>query len=110
MLASRFADAVQGPAIAEMLWTWGIEAIIVIQRGDSWADGLYNIIEIDFPARGGVIAERIRCRIVSWRSTSNSSIPRASTALMLKDTLVSPPPLMSTGIDFIPTWDNIPRM
>lgn len=53
-------DAVQGPAIAEMLWTWGIEAIVVIQRGDSWADGLYNIINVDFPARGGVIAERIR--------------------------------------------------
>jgi branched-chain amino acid transport system substrate-binding protein len=53
-------DAVQSPAIAEMLWSWGIEAIIVIQRGDSWADGIYNILEIDFPARGGVIAERIR--------------------------------------------------
>ena len=53
-------DAVQAPAIAEMLWSWGIEAIIVIQRGDSWADGIYNILETDFPARGGVIAERLR--------------------------------------------------
>ncbi len=53
-------DTVQAPAIAEMLWSWGIKAIIVIQRGDAWADGIYNILEKEYPARGGVIAERIR--------------------------------------------------
>jgi branched-chain amino acid transport system substrate-binding protein len=53
-------DLIQVPAIAEMLWSWGIEAIIVIQRGDSWADGIYNNLVIEYPARGGVIAERIR--------------------------------------------------
>lgn len=53
-------DMVQAPAIAEMLWSWGIEAIIVIQRGDSWADGIYNILEPEFTAKGGVIGERIR--------------------------------------------------
>ncbi len=53
-------DTVQSPAIAMMLWSWGIEAIIVIQRADAWADGIYNIIVNDYPALGGVIAERIR--------------------------------------------------
>jgi branched-chain amino acid transport system substrate-binding protein len=53
-------DQRQGTAIAEMLDSWGIEAIIVIQRADAWADGIYNILANDFPALGGVIAERIR--------------------------------------------------
>ena len=53
-------DLVQAPAIAEMLWSWGIKAIVVIQRGDSWADGIYNILNTEYPARGGVILERIR--------------------------------------------------
>lgn len=53
-------DTKQAPAIAEMLWSWGIEAIIVIQRGDTWGDGLYDALESEFPGRGGVILERIR--------------------------------------------------
>ncbi len=53
-------DLVQAPAIAEMLWDWGIKAVIVIQRGDAWADGIYNILEPEFEARGGVVLERIR--------------------------------------------------
>jgi branched-chain amino acid transport system substrate-binding protein len=53
-------DTIQAPAIAEMLWSWGIEHIIVIQRADSWADGIYNILEPEFTSRGGQIHERIR--------------------------------------------------
>jgi len=53
-------DTKQAPAIAEMLWSWGIEAVIVIQRGDAWADGIYNTLQTEYPARGGVILERIR--------------------------------------------------
>jgi branched-chain amino acid transport system substrate-binding protein len=53
-------DTVQAPAIAEMLWSWGIEAIIVIQRADAWADGIYNILKPEFEARGGVVEEQIR--------------------------------------------------
>lgn len=53
-------DEVQVPAIVEMLWSWGIEAVIVIQRGDSWADGIYGNFETEYTARGGVILERIR--------------------------------------------------
>jgi len=50
-------DFIQVPAMAEMLWSWGIKAVVVIQRGDSWADGIYNILKIDYPAKGGVILE-----------------------------------------------------
>lgn len=53
-------DTIQAPAIAEMLWSWGIEHIIVIQRADSWADGIYNILEPEYTGRGGQIHERIR--------------------------------------------------
>ena len=53
-------DRSQAPAIAEMLNSWGIKAIIVIQRADIWADGIYNALANDYPALGGVIAERIR--------------------------------------------------
>ncbi|MBD3172945.1 ABC transporter substrate-binding protein [Candidatus Bathyarchaeota archaeon] len=53
-------DLVQAPAISEMLWSHGIKAIVVIQRGDAWADGIYNILEPEFQDRGGVILERIR--------------------------------------------------
>jgi ABC-type branched-subunit amino acid transport system substrate-binding protein len=35
---------VQAEAIAEMLKTWGIEAVAVIQRIDPWADGIYNLL------------------------------------------------------------------
>lgn len=53
-------DTVQAPAIAEMLWSWGCKACIVIQRGDPWADGIYNIFEKEYPKRGGVILARVR--------------------------------------------------
>jgi branched-chain amino acid transport system substrate-binding protein len=53
-------DLVQAPAIAQMLWSFGIKAIVVIQRGDSWADGIYNILNVEYPKLGGVILERVR--------------------------------------------------
>jgi branched-chain amino acid transport system substrate-binding protein len=53
-------DKVQSPAISRMLESHGIEAVVVIQRGDSWADGIYNIFEPFFEDNGGVILDRIR--------------------------------------------------
>ena len=53
-------DQVQGSTIAEMLWSWGIEAVIVIQRGDPWADSIYNIFEKEYPKLGGEILARVR--------------------------------------------------
>jgi len=53
-------DLIQAPAIAEMLVSHGIHAIILIQRGDAWADGIYNYLEPAYTAKGGVILEKIR--------------------------------------------------
>lgn len=53
-------DTKQAPAIAEMLWSYGIEAVIVIQLDNVWADGIYDILEPDYENKGGVVLERIR--------------------------------------------------
>ena len=46
--------------LVEMFDAWGSEAIIVVQRGDSWADGIYDDFEDGWLDRGKVIIERIR--------------------------------------------------
>ena len=56
------ADRVQAKAVAEMLWTWGIEAIVPIQRADAWADGLYNLVMEEYPALGGYVDDAHRAR------------------------------------------------
>jgi branched-chain amino acid transport system substrate-binding protein len=53
-------DFVQAPAIGEMWKSWGAKAVVVLQRGDSWADGIYNIMEGELESRGIEILERIR--------------------------------------------------
>ena len=53
-------DLVQAPAIVRMLESHGIEAVVTIQRGDSWADGIYNIYQPMFEEGGGVELDRIR--------------------------------------------------
>jgi branched-chain amino acid transport system substrate-binding protein len=53
-------DAVQGRVISEALWSWGVKAIVVIQRGDVWADGIYDALSKNFSRMGGVIVERVR--------------------------------------------------
>lgn len=53
-------DLVQSPAIAEMLKSWGLKAVIIMQRGDAWADGIYNILEKELPKRGITILDRVR--------------------------------------------------
>jgi len=53
-------DLVQAPAIVRMLESHGINALVVIQRGDAWADGIYNIMAPMFEDNGGVILEKIR--------------------------------------------------
>ena len=52
-------DLKQAPAITEMLWSYGIKAIVVVQREDAWADGLYNAFKPLFEAKGGVVLARI---------------------------------------------------
>jgi len=53
-------DLVQAPAIAAMLKSQGVEAIILIYRGDAWADGIVTYFEPNFVDNGGVILEKIR--------------------------------------------------
>jgi len=53
-------DLIQSPAIGAMLESRGIEHIIIMQRGDAWADGIYNLLVPDYEARGGEVLERIR--------------------------------------------------
>jgi len=53
-------DTYQAPAITEMLWSYGIKAIIVIQRADSWADGIYNLLKPAFEEKGGFVSAPIR--------------------------------------------------
>jgi len=53
-------DTIQAPAISRMIQSMGVKYIVVIQRGDAWADGIWNFFQPHFEANGGVILERIR--------------------------------------------------
>ncbi|MBD3206998.1 ABC transporter substrate-binding protein [Candidatus Bathyarchaeota archaeon] len=53
-------DLVQAPALSRMLESMGIKAVILIYRGDAWADGIVNIFAPMFEENGGVILEEIR--------------------------------------------------
>jgi len=57
------SDIGQASTISDMLWSWGIEAVIVIQRADAWADGLYYYFEPAFTGEGGIILERLRYQV-----------------------------------------------
>jgi len=45
-------DLVQGPILAEMWDTWGVDAVLTIQRADAWGDGLWNVLEQEFSQHG----------------------------------------------------------
>ncbi len=53
-------DVKQPVVIAKMLRSRGVEAIVLIQRGDAWADAIYNFLEDEFNELGGVVVEKIR--------------------------------------------------
>jgi branched-chain amino acid transport system substrate-binding protein len=53
-------DFVQAPAISNMWHSWGAEAILIFQRGDSWADGIYNVLIPELEAKGIAVIERVR--------------------------------------------------
>lgn len=53
-------DIVQVPAISRMIESYGVKGLVVIQRADAWADGIYNYFEPVFASSGGIILERIR--------------------------------------------------
>ncbi|KKK85755.1 hypothetical protein LCGC14_2770120, partial [marine sediment metagenome] len=53
-------DYVQGPAISNMWKSWGVDAILIFQRGDSWADGIYNVLLPELEIVDIAVIERVR--------------------------------------------------
>jgi len=53
-------DLIQAPAIAKVLDSYGIKAVVLVQRSDAYGDGIYNFFEPAFTELGGVVLERIR--------------------------------------------------
>ena len=52
-------DLKQGAAIAEMLRSKAKKSVIVFQRDDAWGNGLFDVLKIEYEAKGGKILERI---------------------------------------------------
>jgi branched-chain amino acid transport system substrate-binding protein len=52
-------DLAMAPAMDSSLWSFGIEAIVVFQVGDTWGDGIWNAFEPLWESHGVVIE---RCR------------------------------------------------
>ena len=53
-------DTKQAKAIVRILMDQNIKAVVVMQRGDAWGDGIYGAFNPLFTASGGVIADYIR--------------------------------------------------
>ncbi len=45
-------DFVQAPALVEMWRSWGVKGVITIHSGDTWGDGLWNLVVNEFPKKG----------------------------------------------------------
>lgn len=58
-------DLAMAPSMAASLWSYGIEAIIVFQVGDTWGDGIWNVFEPIWEDLGGVVLERTRYAVES---------------------------------------------
>ena len=50
------ADSALAPAIADVIWSYGIKELVIIQRGDSWADGIVNLMVPEWTRLGGSLA------------------------------------------------------
>jgi branched-chain amino acid transport system substrate-binding protein len=53
-------DNKQAKAVSEMIWSRGVEEVVVIQRGDVWGDGIYESFKDEYEGRGGTILNRQR--------------------------------------------------
>ncbi len=47
------ADTALAPALADIMWQFGIKEAATFQRGDSWGDGIINLFVPAFTAKGG---------------------------------------------------------
>lgn len=50
------ADSALAPALVDMIWSYGIKEVIIIQRGDSWGYGIVNLFKPGWLAKGGKVA------------------------------------------------------
>jgi branched-chain amino acid transport system substrate-binding protein len=50
------ADNALPLALADVIWSYGIEELVIIQRGDSYDDGIVNLMVPIFTANGGALA------------------------------------------------------
>ncbi|MCK4817942.1 hypothetical protein KA005_19380, partial [bacterium] len=63
-------DPYQSKVLASMLWSYGIEAVVVVQGASAETDGVYNLFETAYTSLGGIILGRTR---VSGEVTEFSS-------------------------------------
>jgi len=54
------ADTATSPALADIIWSYGIKELVIIQRGDSWGDGVVNLFTPIFTAKGGTVSQVVR--------------------------------------------------
>jgi branched-chain amino acid transport system substrate-binding protein len=47
------ADSFLAPALVEVAWSYGIKHLVFFQRGDSWGDGIKNLVEPAWKLKGG---------------------------------------------------------
>ena len=73
----------QTVVMAESAASWGINAVVVIQRGDEWADSVYYAFKDEFETRGGVIYKRIRYEVgtINFGGYMNQAEAAAVTAM-----------------------------
>ncbi|MCX6648835.1 MAG: ABC transporter substrate-binding protein [Candidatus Bathyarchaeota archaeon] len=54
------ADTALPPALADAIWSYGIRELVIIQRGDSWGDGVVNLLTPLFTEKGGNVSQVVR--------------------------------------------------
>jgi branched-chain amino acid transport system substrate-binding protein len=54
------ADSALAPALADIIWSYGIKELVIIQRGDSWADGIVYMLTPLFTEKGGSVSQVVR--------------------------------------------------
>jgi len=50
------ADTALAPALANVMWAAGVKSIVIFQRGDSWGDGIVNLLVPIWQQKGGKVA------------------------------------------------------
>ena len=50
------ADTALAPALANVMWAAGVKSIVIFQRGDSWGDGIVNLLVPIWEQKGGNVA------------------------------------------------------